>query len=251
MELLGRFAQLASLALDNARLFTQTQEQTRRLELLNEMGKELNRATQVQDILDIAARHARQIVPADEFQVDLLDAAREMVEVIPLDEEAGGIRQGAGQPLPGSNIERVLAEGTYVLQTPLPSGDGASGNRVEMYVPLQTGGQTRTQALEEMREALLIEKMHNVLIKELGVTVGNDEVKKFFDDNPRLFSRPGGVKFRQIFIYPRPDSKTADEAAWAEAEKKINKAQARIRAGESFTKVANGCDNKKGPKNSP
>ena len=55
MELLDRFAQLASLALDNARLFTQTQEQARRLALLSEMGEELSRTTDLQEILDIAA----------------------------------------------------------------------------------------------------------------------------------------------------------------------------------------------------
>ncbi len=142
VELLGRFAQLASLALDNARLFTQTQEQTRRLELLGEMAKELNRATQVQEILDIAARHASHIVPADEFQVALLDAAGEQVEIIPLEGEAGGLRQGASLPLLGSYLERVLAEGTYTLQTPLPEGTGSNGNRVSMYVPLLTSGQT-------------------------------------------------------------------------------------------------------------
>jgi signal transduction histidine kinase/CheY-like chemotaxis protein/HPt (histidine-containing phosphotransfer) domain-containing protein len=142
VEILGRFAQLASLALDNARLFTQTQEQTQRLELLSEMGKELNRATQVQEILDIAAKNASTIVPAEEFQVALLDSSGNNVELIPLDREAGGVRQGASQALPGSALAQVLSEGTYITHTPMQGGTGASGNRVEMYVPLQAGGQT-------------------------------------------------------------------------------------------------------------
>lgn len=144
--------------------------------------------------------------------------------------------QRRGIQVDHATAEKELENQLTGIQKQLKEREGKAISTDEI---LQTGGQTRTQALEEMREALLIEKMHNVLIRELGVTVGDDEVKKFFDDNPRLFSRPGGMKFRQIFIYPRPDSKTADEAAWAEAEKKINKALARIRAGESFTKVAN------------
>ncbi len=39
VDLLARFAELASLALDNARLFSETQEQSRRLGLLNELGQ--------------------------------------------------------------------------------------------------------------------------------------------------------------------------------------------------------------------
>ena len=39
VEVMSRFAELASLALDNARLFAQSQDQTRRLALLNEMGR--------------------------------------------------------------------------------------------------------------------------------------------------------------------------------------------------------------------
>ncbi len=44
VELVGRFAELASIALDNARLFTQSKEQARRLALLNQMGREMNLA---------------------------------------------------------------------------------------------------------------------------------------------------------------------------------------------------------------
>jgi signal transduction histidine kinase/DNA-binding response OmpR family regulator/HPt (histidine-containing phosphotransfer) domain-containing protein/PAS domain-containing protein len=142
VELLSRFAQLASLALDNARLFTQTQEQARRLALLSQMGEELSRATRLQEILDIAARQVSHILPADEVHVALLNGAEGEVEIIPLDGQAGAVRRGTSLPPPGSDLERVLVESKYIMRTPAQAGDGDGGSCTRMYVPLLAGGQT-------------------------------------------------------------------------------------------------------------
>jgi GAF domain-containing protein len=56
VELLSRFAELASLALDNARLFTQTQEQARRLALLNEMGQQMSLANSTDEIFKVVGQ---------------------------------------------------------------------------------------------------------------------------------------------------------------------------------------------------
>jgi len=141
VELLGRFAQLASLALDNARLFTQTQEQTRRLELLNEMGKQLNRAVQVQEILDIAAEQVGHILPADEVHVALVNGSEGDVELIPLIGEISAVQQSMGLPLPGSELEQALIESKYIMRGP-GERNAADDGCFEMYVPLLAGGQT-------------------------------------------------------------------------------------------------------------
>ena len=142
VEFLNRFAQLASLALDNARLFTQTQEQARRLELLSQMGEELNRTTKLQEILDIAARQAAHILPANQFHVALLNGNGGTVELIPLEGQSGAVRRSTVLPLLGSDLERVLVERKPVLRfsDEAELADGAGYAR--MSVPLLAGGQT-------------------------------------------------------------------------------------------------------------
>jgi signal transduction histidine kinase/CheY-like chemotaxis protein/HPt (histidine-containing phosphotransfer) domain-containing protein/PAS domain-containing protein len=141
VELLSRFAQLASLALDNARLFTQTQEQARRLDLLRQMGEEISRATRLQEILDIAARQVGQILPADEIYVALPNGAMGEVEIISLAGEAGAVRRSTSLPKPRSDLERVLVSSEYILRSPA-TGNADEDSRFKMYVPLLAGGQT-------------------------------------------------------------------------------------------------------------
>ena len=56
VEVMSRFAELASLALDNARLFAQSQDQTYRLTLLNEMGRQMSLAGSRDGIFEVAPR---------------------------------------------------------------------------------------------------------------------------------------------------------------------------------------------------
>jgi signal transduction histidine kinase/DNA-binding response OmpR family regulator/HPt (histidine-containing phosphotransfer) domain-containing protein/PAS domain-containing protein len=135
VELLSRFAQLASLALDNARLFTQAQEQARRLALLNQMAEQLNRTTEMQEILDVASERVVHILPDDRVQVALLDDDRSKVEIIALDGNGSAARQGASLRLLGSDLEEVIVENKLVVRSPT---DGPAS----VYVPLLAGGQT-------------------------------------------------------------------------------------------------------------
>ncbi|MFN8378936.1 MAG: response regulator [Anaerolineae bacterium] len=84
MQLLGRFAELASLALDNARLFSHTQAQARRLELLNQLGQEMAMADSQEDIFRVVTQLTPQIVPADRVSVALLDESGETLTVYAL-----------------------------------------------------------------------------------------------------------------------------------------------------------------------
>jgi GAF domain-containing protein len=76
VELLSRFAQLASLALDNARLFAQTQEQAQRLAGLSQMSDALSRTTDLQEIFGIAAAQIPLLFPGDQIRVTLQPAER-------------------------------------------------------------------------------------------------------------------------------------------------------------------------------
>jgi signal transduction histidine kinase/CheY-like chemotaxis protein/HPt (histidine-containing phosphotransfer) domain-containing protein len=72
VELLNRFATLASLALDNARLFSQAQDQAQRLSLLNEMGRQMSLAPTRDAILRVVTEFVPQMLPADRVSVALL-----------------------------------------------------------------------------------------------------------------------------------------------------------------------------------
>lgn len=99
-------------------------------------------------------------------------------------------------------------------------------------------GQTLAQIRESVRRSLLIDKAFDAIAKELGVSVTQDEVKKFRAENSQLFQRPDTVHLRQIYIKPKPNPKTATEAQWNEARAELEKALARVRAGEMFETVA-------------
>lgn len=81
MELLSRFAELASLALDNAHLVTEAQEQAHRLALLNEMGQQVNRVTAHSELMRLLTHYTRQIVPADHVCVAILDKKRQLQDI--------------------------------------------------------------------------------------------------------------------------------------------------------------------------
>ena len=76
---------------------------------------------------------------------------------------------------------------------------------------LKRAGATREEALAELRNALLIEKIRGIIAKEKGVEVTDAEVKKQFEqmrkDNAR---QPDRAHLRQIFVRaPRQNSNGA------------------------------------------
>jgi signal transduction histidine kinase/CheY-like chemotaxis protein len=117
VELLRRFAELASLALDNARLFTQTQEQARRLALLNEMGRHMSLATSTDEIFRVVTDYTPQIVPADRVSVALLTESSESLEVFALQGTAGIMPVGVRLPLNGTLAGQAVRE-KRLIRTP-------------------------------------------------------------------------------------------------------------------------------------
>ncbi len=89
VELLSRFAQLASIALDNARLFEAEQAQRQMLEARAEQLATLNRITQavasvrdLQSVLEIVAREMVQLFHARNCGIALLNADRTELTVV-------------------------------------------------------------------------------------------------------------------------------------------------------------------------
>lgn len=103
---------------------------------------------------------------------------------------------------------------------------------------LKLRGDTPETFKERTRKNVILEKMKKAVADEKKVTVSDAEIKEFYDKNPQVFIKPTKVHLQHIFKQPKPNAKKAGEKEWADAQKEIEKALARIRAGESFEAVA-------------
>jgi parvulin-like peptidyl-prolyl isomerase len=102
---------------------------------------------------------------------------------------------------------------------------------------LKTVGATREEALAELRDALILDKMRNLLIQERGVTVTDDEVAEWYEANKTRARRPDMCHLKQIFIRA-PRGRTATPAPREAARQAADDALKRIRSGQSFEAVA-------------
>ncbi|MBI2425020.1 MAG: peptidylprolyl isomerase [Candidatus Hydrogenedentes bacterium] len=98
--------------------------------------------------------------------------------------------------------------------------------------------QTRADALAELRELTLVSRVRDALVKDNNVQISEKDMKDFYDKNPQIFRRGAQVHLRQIYVRPKPNARDANEKQWQAAEKRIQEALARIRAGETFAAVA-------------
>ena len=118
-ELLTRFSELASLAIENARLVTEAQEQAHRLALLNEMSRLVNQAMSPTEVMDIVAIYAPQIVPNDHLCSSILDNSRQVQEVTILYGRGGDLTAGIRLPLEGTVTGEVLRQRRVILSRDL------------------------------------------------------------------------------------------------------------------------------------
>jgi hypothetical protein len=155
-----------------------------------------------------------------------------------------GVRRGFN--VPPAELEAAYDRKLKALQQQLSRQDGGALSEAEI---LEQSGQTREEALDEMKKSILVQKTWDTLAAEKGAKVTENEIMQFYQDNPEIFRRPASLHLMQIFILPKPNPREANEAAWQEAEKKAENALARIRAGESFQAVARDVSNAPDAKN--
>jgi signal transduction histidine kinase/DNA-binding response OmpR family regulator/HPt (histidine-containing phosphotransfer) domain-containing protein/PAS domain-containing protein len=146
---LQRFAELAALALDNARLFTDAQIQAARLALLSKMGEELNRTTDTQAIYHIAADKLNQILDVDRTSLAMLTDDRQMVEVIEFisQDQEFRVEQHPARPLAGSEFAEAIDDNRIVRQLvdsdPADADDSGQPQMcLGLIAPLRAAGQT-------------------------------------------------------------------------------------------------------------
>jgi len=100
---------------------------------------------------------------------------------------------------------------------------------------LERAGATRQEAFAELRKAMLIENVREAIVKEKGVTVSDQEVKAWYDQNRDLTRRPDTMHLKQIFIQADKTRRDIREDA---ARKRAEDAYKRILSGQSFEGVA-------------
>jgi signal transduction histidine kinase/CheY-like chemotaxis protein len=110
VELLSRFAELASVALDNARLFSQAEDQARRLTLLNEMGRQMSLARTQDEIFRVGTELTPAIVPADHISVTLLAENGAGLSVHALQCAVGVMPVGSYWPVEGTLVGQAVRE---------------------------------------------------------------------------------------------------------------------------------------------
>ncbi|MBN2308919.1 MAG: peptidyl-prolyl cis-trans isomerase [Candidatus Hydrogenedentes bacterium] len=102
---------------------------------------------------------------------------------------------------------------------------------------LELAGATREEAMEELREGLLIEKVRRLIVEERGVAVSDEEVADWYEANRERMRRPDMCHLKQVLIR-MPKGRTATPDAVKQARQRAEDALQRIRSGESFDKVA-------------
>lgn len=103
---------------------------------------------------------------------------------------------------------------------------------------LKRSGQTRDDALADIRKALMVEKASEAIAEDKKIAVSDAEAKEFFDKYRERFQRPGKLHINQIYVRPGKDPMTATDKDWGAAEEKIKNAYARFKVGDTFEGIA-------------
>ena len=114
IDLLSRFSEFASLALDNARLFTETHQYAERLALLNEVGKQMSLASHQKGIIDVAERMIPEIISADRVEIALLTETGTGLQAVSTGSEYGSDGVPSPLPLDGSVAGRAVRENRLI-----------------------------------------------------------------------------------------------------------------------------------------
>ncbi len=146
IELLNRFATLAALALDNARLFTETQDQARRLAMLNEMGREMSLAGSKEGILKVVTDFVPKMLPADRVSVALQTESEDALEVFALHGASDHLPVGQRMSVEGTLAGMAVREKRLVCMDDITESDAfdaaqlaSDGLRASMTAPMTIG----------------------------------------------------------------------------------------------------------------
>jgi len=146
LELLGTFANQAAIAIDNARLFTQTdQALARRVEELTvfqRIDQQLNQSLELNQVLSSALTWAIRLTRADSGSIGLLEETEEGRILRLLVNTGSGVEQPRSVPADHSILARVLGNGQAVLVRQVSRAESIDGRAaaVQLAVPIKRDG---------------------------------------------------------------------------------------------------------------
>jgi GAF domain-containing protein len=165
LEFLASLAQQASIAVENARLFAETQERAEELSVLNEMARELSAEMNITAIAETAYRYVNRLLDTTNFYIALLDEASNLINFPVF------IEQNSKSSLSPRKPENGLTE--HVIQTGEP-----------LFLAHQVSEEIESLGLK-------------------GILVGNREIPLCWLGVPLLVgSKPIGVMAVQSFVNP-------------------------------------------------
>jgi len=153
-DLLLAIASQASISIQNARLFEETQRRANELSTLNEIVRTISQQIDLKQLLDAAYQQIRNLVSVDAFIVSLLDESTNMVSY-PLIVDEGVYYEEIATPFNPNNYSGKTMASGEILQiylTPEEAAavkeiDGAIGNTSRIsgsmiFLPLKVGPKT-------------------------------------------------------------------------------------------------------------
>jgi peptidyl-prolyl cis-trans isomerase C len=140
----------------------------------------------------------------------------------------------------GLTVETAELDSAYVeqIETIRSRRTGTGQAEISEEQILEATGQSLEQVRERLGKAILVSKAREAIVNDSAATVSDADVKKFYEERPELFHRADEMHLRQMMVRPKPSPEEASEEQWQMARERINKALARIRAGEKFETVA-------------
>jgi GAF domain-containing protein len=112
LEFLASLAQQAAIAVENARLFKETQDRAEELSVLNEMAREISAEMNINSIAETAYRYINRLIDTTNFYIALHDEHKNLISFPVF------IEEHVRASVPPRKPEKGLTE--YVIQTKVP-----------------------------------------------------------------------------------------------------------------------------------
>ena len=186
-DLMVAIASQSAIALQNAGLFTQTQnalseteELVYRLGLLNELGEELSLVETTQDAYKIIVTKTQEIYYAESVSFTMLSPTKDSLIVEAIIGLTGDTKTGDTMPLHGSPMEAAIRENTIqVTQGPGLTGFGEL--KTLMVAPIPIGGfAAGTLNIGSVRPDEYSQRDRNLLLQVISIIGATLENRQLF-----------------------------------------------------------------------
>jgi peptidyl-prolyl cis-trans isomerase C len=187
-------------------------------------GVEVKRSQLDDEVVRVKAQAlaARQPIPPDKVNLLEQQLLDQMIQLQLINAKASEAEKSDAK----KQAEKQLAEAKTQL-----------GSDENLNLRLKAQGLTRQDLLAKWTEG---ETAKNVLVRELKINIPEQELKKFYDDNPAQFEEPEMVRASHILLSTREadNVKELPEEKKAAKHKLAEELVKRARAGEDFAKLA-------------